>query len=52
MSTLESGSSADVICATLAAAEEIRDPLDDLVERSKANPGVVLSLRPSNFSRH
>jgi len=41
MSTLDTGGNDDPICAAIDAAEEVRDPLEGLVERTAADPGAA-----------
>src|SRR5262245_51274221 len=43
MSTLEIAGNEDAVCAAIAAAEEIHDPLDALVERTIADPGAAFA---------
>jgi hypothetical protein len=40
MNTFDSVGSEDAVCAAIGAAEEVRDPLDGLIERTNADPGV------------
>src|SRR5262249_10004036 len=42
MSILDAASN-DAVCAAIAAAEEVRDPLDGLIERTTADPGAVFA---------
>jgi hypothetical protein len=44
MSTLDSVGNDHPICAALDAAEEIRDPLEGLVERTGTDPGAAFAL--------
>lgn len=41
MSTTKTSRNDDPICDAIEAAEEIRDPLDDLVERTANDPGAA-----------
>ncbi len=41
MSTLSTGGNDDPICAAIDAAEEVRDPLEGLVERTAADAGAA-----------
>jgi hypothetical protein len=41
MSTLDIACNDNPICAAIDAAEEVRDPLDGLVERTAADPGAA-----------
>jgi hypothetical protein len=41
MSTLDIACNDDPICAAIDTAEEVRDPLDGLVERTAADPGAA-----------
>ena len=43
MSTLDTGGNDDPICAAIDAAEEVRDPLDGLVERTATDPGTAFA---------
>jgi hypothetical protein len=43
MSTLETGGNDDPICAAIDAAEEVRDPLEGLVERTAADAGAAFA---------
>jgi hypothetical protein len=43
MSTLDTGCNDDPICAAIDAAEEVRDPLEGLVERTAADAGVAFA---------
>jgi hypothetical protein len=43
MSTLDAGDNHDAICAAIDAAEEIRDPLEGLVERTGTDPGAAFA---------
>jgi hypothetical protein len=43
MSTLDTGGSDDPICAAIDAAEEVRDPLEGLVERTVADAGAAFA---------
>jgi hypothetical protein len=43
MSTLDAGGNDDPICAAIDAAEEIRDPLEGLVERTATDPGAAFA---------
>jgi hypothetical protein len=47
MSTLDDSN--DAVCAAIAAAEEVRDPLDGLVERTVADPGAAFA--PEDLER-
>jgi hypothetical protein len=42
MSILDAASN-DAVCAAIDAAEEVRDPLDGLIERTTADPGAVFA---------
>lgn len=42
MSTLDASGN-DAVCAAIDAAEEVRDPLDGLVERTGADPGAAFA---------
>src|SRR5262249_42100181 len=42
MSILDADSN-DAVCAAIDAAEEVRDPLDGLIERTTADPGAVFA---------
>jgi hypothetical protein len=44
MRTLDVVDNRDPISAAIDAAEEVRDPLDDLVERTAADPGAAFTL--------
>jgi hypothetical protein len=41
MNTSDAAGNDDPICAAIEGAEEIRDPLDDIVERTSAAPGAA-----------
>src|SRR5208282_2491959 len=43
MSNSDVAGSADPICAAIAAAEEVRDPLEKLCERAAADPGAAFA---------
>jgi hypothetical protein len=43
MSTLDNGDNDDPICAAIDAAEEVRDPLEGLVERTGTDPGAAFA---------
>ena len=43
MSPLDNGDNDDPICAAIDAAEEVRDPLEGLVERTVANAGAAFT---------
>jgi len=43
MSTSDTPSNDHAVCAAIEAAEEIRDPLDGLVERAAAGPGAAFA---------
>jgi hypothetical protein len=43
MSTLDAAGNDDPICAAIAAAEELRDPLEGLIERTAADPGAAFA---------
>lgn len=43
MNTLNIGGDCDPICEAIDAAEEVRDPLEGLVERTAADPGVAFA---------
>jgi hypothetical protein len=43
MSTLDTGCNDDPICAAIDAAEEVRDPLEGLVERTAADAGAAFA---------
>jgi hypothetical protein len=51
MSTLDTGGNDDPICSAIDAAEEVRDPLDGLVERTGTDAGAALHPKRSNASR-
>jgi hypothetical protein len=42
MSTLDAAGN-DAVCAAIDAAEEVRDPLDRLVERTGTDPGAAFA---------
>jgi hypothetical protein len=43
MGTSDIADNGDPISAAINAAEEVRDPLDDLVERTTADPGAAFA---------
>jgi hypothetical protein len=43
MSTVDKGDNDDPICAAIDAAEEVRDPLEGLVERTGTDPGAAFA---------
>ncbi|MBN9534220.1 MAG: hypothetical protein J0H79_17480 [Alphaproteobacteria bacterium] len=43
MNTLDTGGNYDPICAAIDAAEEVRDPLEGLVERTGSDPGAAFA---------
>ena len=43
MSTMDTGSNDDPICAAIDAAEEVRDPLDGLIERTAADASAAFA---------
>jgi hypothetical protein len=43
MSTLDTGYNDDPVCAAIHAAEEVRDPLEGIVERTGTNPGAAFA---------
>ncbi len=43
MSTLDSGGNDDPICAAIDAAEDVRDPLEGLVEKTAVDPGAAFA---------
>ncbi|QYK45927.1 MAG: hypothetical protein KF794_04325 [Xanthobacteraceae bacterium] len=43
MSTLDNGDNDDPICAAIDAAEEVRDPLESIVERTGTDPGAAFA---------
>ena len=43
MNTLDTGRNDDPVCAAIDAAEEVRDPLEGLVERTGSDPGAAFA---------
>ena len=43
MNTFDAASNEDAVCHAIVAAEEVREPLDGLIERTAADPGAAFA---------